>query len=307
MKFRIPKPVMHRIEYALVLAISLFARLLPWSVAVGIGAALGDFVWSVLRYRRTISLDNLLAVFGASKTEAEREAIAREAYKNVGRTFLEYLRFRTMTRREIERMVEMDGTDHLDRILAAGRGGVLVTGHYGSWELFGVALANRGYPVNFLVGKQHNKRVDALLNEHRVRMGIGVIQVGLSARDVLRALRRNEFVCILSDQDARGHGVFVNFLGLPASTPQGPAAFALKTGSPITSAFITRTRGAHHRAIILPPIEVVPSGNARKDIVRYTQAYTDQLTAAVMANPDHWFWPHRRWKTQPAKAGWRGA
>jgi len=306
-KLRIPKPVMHRIEYALVLALSVLARLLPWSAAVWLGGALGDVVWSLLRYRRDVALGNLSAVFGASKTDAEREAIAREAYKNVGRTFLEYLRFRTMTRGEIERMVEIDGLEHIDAVLAEGRGGVLVTAHYGSWELFGIALAHLGYPVNFLVGKQHNRLVDRLINEHRVKMGIGTIQVGVSARDILRVLRKNEFICILSDQDARRHGVFVNFLGRPASTPQGPAAFALKTGSPIVTAFITRTRGAHHRARFFPPIHVASTGRDREDIVRITQAYTDQLTEVVMARPDHWFWPHRRWKTQPVKAGWRGA
>lgn len=307
MKPRIPKPVMHRIEYAIVVALSLFARLLPWSAAVWLGGFLGDVVWSVLRYRRAVALDNLGAVFGATRTEAEREAIAREAYKNVGRTFLEYLRFRTMTRKEIERMVEIEGLEHLDAILAGGRGGVLVTAHFGSWELFGIALAHLGYPMNFLVGKQHNRLVDRLINEHRVRMGIGTIQVGVSARDILRVLRKNEFICILSDQDARRHGVFVNFLGRPASTPQGPAAFALKTGSPIVTGFITRTRGAHHRGRVFPPIHVASTGRDREDIVRVTQAYTDQLTQAVLARPDHWFWPHRRWKTQPAKAGWRGA
>jgi KDO2-lipid IV(A) lauroyltransferase len=298
---------MHRIEYALVLAISFLARVLPWSAAVGLGALLGDFVWSALRYRRDVALDNLRAVFGASKTDAEREAIAREAYRNVGRTFLEYLRFRTMTRREIERMVEIEGTEHLDVMRAAGKGGVLVTGHYGSWELMGIALAHRGYPVNFLVGKQHNERVDALMNQHRIKMGIGVIQVGVSARDILRVLRKNEFICILSDQDARRHGVFVSFLGRPASTPQGPAAFALKAGAPMLVGVITRVRGAHHVGTLFPPIEVASTGNEREDIVRVTQAYTDQLTAAVMARPDHWFWAHRRWKTQPVKAGWRSA
>lgn len=307
MRLRVPRPVMHRIEYLLVLAISVFARALPWGAAVGVGAFLGDVVWRVLRYRRDVALDNLGAVFGRTKSAAEREAIAREAYRNVGRTFLEYLRFRTMTREEIEEMVEIEGTEHLEAVLAMGKGAVLVTAHYGSWELFGVALAHRGYPVNFLVGRQHNRLVDGIVNEHRVRMGIGVIPVGVSARDVLRVLKRNEFVCILSDQDARRHGVFVNFLGRPASTPQGPAAFALKMGSPIITGFITRTRGAHHRAVVNPPILVEPGGNVREEIVRVTQAYTDRITAAVMARPDHWFWPHRRWKTRPVKADWRAA
>jgi KDO2-lipid IV(A) lauroyltransferase len=296
-----------RIEYQIVLLLSLLARFLPWPLAIGVGAALGGFVFGALNYRRDVAMANLRSVFAGTKTEREMTQIAREAYKNVGRTFLEYLRFRTMSRKEIESMVEIEGLEHLDAILAQGRGGVLVTAHYGSWELFGIALAHRGYPVNFLVGRQHNEMVDALLNEHRVKMGIGVIQVGVSARHILQVLRRNEFICILADQDARRHGVFVNFLGRPASTPQGPAAFAVKTGSPILTGTITRTRGARHRGVLRPPIPVTPTGRDLEDIVRYTQAYTDELSAAILARPDHWFWPHRRWKTQPARADWRAA
>lgn len=305
MKIKISKQSRRKIEYALVRILSLFARFLPWPLAVAVGAFLGDIVFSRLKYRRDVAMENLRAVYKETKTEKELESIAREAYKNVGRTFLEYLRFRSMSREEIEAMVEVEGTEHLDAVLAMGKGAVLVTAHYGSWELFGIAMAHRGYPVNFLVGKQHNEMVDALLNEHRIKMGIGVIQVGVSARHILQVLKRNEFICILADQDARRHGVFANFLGRPASTPQGPAAFAVKTGSPILTGFITRTKGAHHRAVMLPPILVEPSGRKLEDIVKYTQAYTDQITAAVMARPDHWFWPHRRWKTQPARVDWR--
>lgn len=303
----IPKEQRRKVEYVLVLFLSLFARFLPWSLAIGVGAALGAFVFRVLGYRRDVAMGNLRSVFRETKTEKEMEAIALEAYKNVGRTFLEYLRFRSMKREEIDAMVEIEGTEHLDALLAAGRGGVLVTAHYGSWELFGIALAHRGYPVSFLVGKQHNERIDALLNEHRIKMGIGVIQVGVSARHVLQVLKRNEFICILADQDARRHGVFVNFLGRPASTPQGPAAFAVRMRAPIATAFITRTRGAHHKAVLMPPIAIEPTGRDLEDIVHYTQAYTDQITAAVMARPDHWFWPHKRWKTQPVRSDWRPA
>jgi KDO2-lipid IV(A) lauroyltransferase len=303
----LPKQQRRKVEYAIVVVISLFARFLPWGAAIGIGAFLGDVVFRVFRYRREVAMANLRSVFGGTKNEKEMERIALEAYRNVGRTFLEYLRFRSMKREEIEAMVEIEGIEHLDAALAGGRGAVLVTAHYGSWELFGIALAHRGYPVNFLVGKQHNEMIDALLNEHRVKMGIGVIQVGVSARHILQVLKRNELICILADQDARRHGVFVNFLGRPASTPQGPAAFAVKMASPIIVGFITRVRGAHHRGVVLPPIAVEPSGRDLEDIVKYTQAYTDRITAAVVARPEQWFWPHKRWKTRPARADWRAA
>jgi KDO2-lipid IV(A) lauroyltransferase len=101
---------------------------------------------------------------------------------------------------------------------------------------------------------------------------------------------------MLSDQDAGSDGVIVEFLGRPASTPKGPAAFALKTGASLACSFIIR-EGSKQKIVIEPPFDITPTGNKDEDIKQLTQAYTSLLEKYVREYPDHWFWPHRRWKS----------
>jgi Kdo2-lipid IVA lauroyltransferase/acyltransferase len=126
--------------------------------------------------------------------------------------------------------------------------------------------------------------------------GIGLIEMGVAARGVIKAVRAGRMVAMLSDQDAGSDGVIVQFLGRPASTPKGPAAFSLKTGAPLVCGFIIR-EGLRQKIVIETPLETPLTGDKDENIRRLTQAYTSILEKYVSLYPDHWFWPHRRWKS----------
>ena len=188
----------------------------------------------------------------------------------------------------------------MDWILKRGRGAILVGGHFGNWELMGAALAQMGYPIVFLVGEQHNILVDRMMNRHREFMGIQIIHMGAAVRGVIKSLRANCIVALLSDQDAGRDGVFVDFFGKKSSTHQGPAVFALKTGVPIVFASaIRRPCGRHH--IVLEKLCFDHLKNITdENIKEVTQAYTSLLERKIREYPDHWFWMHRRWKSSPS-------
>jgi len=292
------KPIQHWLEYGAVLIFGIIVRTLPLNWALFFGAFLGQIAFSVVRVRRRVTLSNLTLAFGKEKGMKELKRIGASTYRNLGRSFVEYSRFPSYTREEIEKLVNFEGLEHFDMALRRGKGAVLVTGHFGDWELMGAAIALKGFPLHFLVGEQHNKRVDNLMNRYREMMGIKIIPLGISIRKGLQALKENQFVAMLSDQDAGKDGIFVQFFGHPASTPQGPAAFALKTDALLGIGFIIREKNGHHRVIIEKPIEVQLSGDGRRDIIHYTQVYTSMLENYVKKYPDHYFWPHRRWKTK---------
>ena len=113
---------------------------------------------------------------------------------------------------------------------------------------------------------------------------------------MVRVVRKNEILIIQIDQDARHAGVFVDFLGRPASTHRSPAVLSLKYGTPIVVADIYREGGIHH-AVVSDPI--YPDGfRSHPDPVKArTQAYTSRFEECVRAHPDQWFWMHDRWKT----------
>jgi len=293
------KRVSHVLEYGAVGFMARAARILPLGWALAFGAFLGWLAWDIFRVRRRVALDNLRHALGPETSEGERVAIGRRSYMNFGRFVVEFSRFPLLSKKTLQERVTHRGMEHLDGAFAGGRGVILLASHFGSWELQGVSFAILGYPMHFLVGEQHNRAVDDLMNHLRRGTGVGIIPKGYALRGVIQALRKNEMVGLLGDQDARRRGVFVEFFGRPASTPRGPASFALKTGALIVPSFIIRKKAGRHEVVVETPIEAVPSGDREADIRRVTQAHVRVLERYVRAHPDHWFWPHRRWKTRP--------
>jgi KDO2-lipid IV(A) lauroyltransferase len=297
--------VRHRVEYGAVLFLAFLARALPLGWGLAVGAGLGRFAFDVLRVRRRVTLENLRLALGDRTTEAERVRIGRSSYANFGRLLIEFARFPKLRPETLRDRVTCRGLDRVDAALARGKGAIVLSPHFGNWELLGVSFRLLGYPMNFLVGEQHNQAVNDLMNRLRAGTGVGIIPRGYTIRGVIEVLRRNELVALLGDQDARRHGVFVDFFGRPASTPKGPASFAQKTGAPILPAFMVRKEGGMHELVIEAPIEPVATGDRDEDIRSLTQAHVRVLEAYIREYPDHWFWPHRRWKSRPPAGGER--
>lgn len=292
------KKTQHRIE---LIILRLFMLLIwsgnPGGLQRGAETA-GWFAFKVLGVRKKIVLDNLRKSF-PEKDEQEITYIAYRTYVNFTKTVIDYIRFPILTKAQILQMCTIEGKQHLDWVQKNGKGAVIVAGHFGSWELMGAALSHMGYPISYLVGEQHNKRVDDIMNEYREMMGIHIIHMGVAVRGVIRTLRNNGMVALLADQNAGKEGIFVDFLGRKASAHQGPAVFALKTGAPIIYGSTTYQPGGKYKL----NIELLTFENLKKlsdeNIRTVTQAHLNLLEKSIRQNPDHWFWMHRRWKTRP--------
>jgi KDO2-lipid IV(A) lauroyltransferase len=287
--------IKHRIEYRITNLIGGLARMIPYTWALAIGSFLGWVAFDVLRVRRKVTMINLRNSLGAHRNGLA--GIGRRAYRNFGKSMVEYSLFPSLSGQRVLSMVELEGAENFDQALARGRGAVVVAGHFGSWELMGAAVAQMGYPVDFLVGEQHNLLIDNMMNDFRMSMGIGIIKMGAAAKGVIRALKNNRFVAMLSDQDAGDDGTVVEFFNRPASTPKGPAAFALKMDAPIIMAFMVRQSRGKQRIVLEKPVFGRKTSNKEEDIRNLTQAYTSVLESYIRKYPDHWFWPHRRWKS----------
>ena len=296
------KKIQHRIEYFFLQGFILLTWMVSLKTILLVADCLGWFVFSVLRVRRVVVLDNLARAF-PEKSNEERLVIAVRCYKNFCKMMFEYIRFPLLDKETVFSLCSVEGLEHFDWALERGKGAVLVGGHFGNWEFMGAALAQMGYPISFLVGEQHNKFVDDMMNEHRRVMGIRIIHMGIAVRGVIRTLRSNRFVALLSDQDARSEGIFVDFFGRPSSTHQGPAVFALKTGAPIIFGSAIRLPYGRHRLVIDRLCFDHLEGITQENIREVTQAYTSLLERWIRDYPDHWFWMHRRWKTSPMREG----
>lgn len=289
----------HHIEYTGVRLLMRMAGMLSPSGGDWIGERLGDLAFDLVRKRRALVQQHLARVFGHEYEPNALHHIARDVYRQLGRIATEHARLLTAETIDIRDRITVTGADHIAQARQQENGVILVTGHFGYWELLGASVAALGHPVAVVAKDQHNPAVNALIIKGRERLGMRVIPMATATHAILRTLRRNECIGLLMDQDAGAGGVFVNFLGLPASTYQGPALFALRSGAPIIPCFIIREGAERHRVVFESPIEVTPSGDESTDIQRYTQTYTTVLERYVRMYPDHWFWVHRRWKTRP--------
>ncbi|MDZ7289725.1 MAG: lysophospholipid acyltransferase family protein [candidate division KSB1 bacterium] len=295
----------HWLEYQGTLLLFFLAQSLPHSWALALGAALGKFTFSVVRIRRRVTLENLANAF-PEKSAAEVKQIARRCYKNFGMMIMECLRLPKLTESEFRRLVTFSmplEENPLEQAVALGKGAICMTGHFGNWEYLGALLAACQYPVVFLYQEQSNPYVDALIYDIRTKMKMPMIPRGAALRGILKALRERKFVTIVADQDAGSHGLFVDFLGRPASTGRGPAAFVLKSQAPIVFLATVRQPGGKHlvesELLTFDFFESTLSESDEEEKLRLiTEAWTRVLEKYIRQYPDHWFWMHRRWKTK---------
>lgn len=251
------------------------------------------------RHRRIV-LTNLRLAFGREKSEEEIRRLVAGFYHHIGRCFAEFIRLPALSREELLRLVSLEGEEHVRQGLAAGRGVILLTGHVGNWELTGARIAAAGFPLNVIAREQREADLTDFITGTREKTGMRVIPRETAVRRTLAALRRNELVGILSDQNAGEEGIFVDFFGHLASTPAGPAAFALRTGAAVIPVFGRRRRDDTHRVVFLPRVEVSRSGDRERDLRENTARFTKIIEEAIRREPSQWFWLHKRWKARPS-------
>lgn len=293
-------PLSHRLEYALFRAVLAALRALPESWALAVGGVLGWTAGSLLRIRRGVADANLMRAF-PDRDARWRARVARASYRNLGREAVAAFRFAgEPAARVLERTAQFEGMEELLSAARAGRGAVLLTGHFGNWELAGAAVAARGARLAAVSTRQANRRFDDALVRARAASGVATIRRGNARREALAALRAGGMVAMVGDQDAGTGGLFADFLGTPASTARGPALFAVRVGAPIflgTCVAIPGTPGRYRCEV--EEIRWERTGDPGEDVRRLTAAHVRALAARVVRRPDQYLWQHRRWRTTP--------
>ena len=288
----------NRVEYTALRFLGWSARLLPYSLALQCSRVLGFLLFSVARIRRQVVLSNLRRGF-PEKSFREIKQIAWQNYIHFSRVAIEYLNFPRLYRRNLSDIVDFNDKEILDEVQRTGKGGILVGGHFGNWEILGSAIARQGYSLTAVVADQRNTLVDYWMNEYRTASGMKVFRRKEATKAILRALKKGEFVILLSDQDAGKDGVFVDYFGTLVSAPAGAAVFALRTGASLI--YVSCALKGKKYGTFFHPIDVSQYRelNYSEAVQQITQAFTRLLEADVRIYPEQWFWMHRRWKSSP--------
>jgi KDO2-lipid IV(A) lauroyltransferase len=270
---------------------------LPRKLALSIGVYLATAIFWFSHRQKDRACKHLKQSLGIEYPAAEQ--LVRRSFRNTGKNLMEFMQLPRMSPETIHQLVTFEGREHIDRALDQGRGAIILTAHFGNWELLGASILANGYTIRGITRQLRSKRLDAIVSSYREKVGWQGIDRDRSIREVLRCLKRNELIAILADVDTRTQGIFVDFFGRPAYTPYSPVAFALKTGAAILPTFIVRQPDNSHRAIIEAPLPLQQSGEKEEDLLVNTQQFTKVIESYIRRYPEQWIWMHERWKTQP--------
>ncbi len=286
----------HRLEYILFLLIRRVILWFPLRWVQHAGAWTGSLAYRIIGGRRRIALENLRHAF-PDLTEKDRRAIALGSVRNSGIAIFELLWFPNLTDRKLRQLVRPVNPELIHRGHEQGKGMVMLSGHFGNWELIALAMARlTGHPFTIIVQTQSNTLVDREINRHRCLFGNTVVPMEHAVREMLRTLQRGDVVAIAPDQSGPMEGVFVDFFGRSVATHQGPAVFALKSKAVMQMGFIVRSRDGTYDVTL----EEVPTadlnGPSEENVLELTRRHTALLEKYIRQHPDHWLWMHRRWK-----------
>jgi Kdo2-lipid IVA lauroyltransferase/acyltransferase len=267
--------------------------------ALALGASIGSAAYYLFpRYRR-VALANLTRAYGKAWSRRQIGAAAREMFRGVGRTLVEFARLPAMSPEEIRSLVRIEGAEHLEAALAGGRGVLVITAHFGNWEYLGARLVQQGCKLNAIVRPVGNAALDRTVRAIRTGAGYHVMDRSGSLRPALECLRRNELLALLVDQNALMSNIWIDFFGYPAATNVGAAVIARRTGAALLPMFDHRLPDGTHVLRIHPPIYAEPTEDKEQDIQRAMTLLTNCIEQEIRGDPTQWLWLHNRWKHQP--------
>lgn len=264
-----------------------------------LGKAVGLLLLIISKKRRMITYENIRYAFPEKSVE-ERYSIVRAAYENLGITLVELLAFPTYSSMALEQLISVKNSHFLTEQYKKGESMLLLSGHYGNWELlaFGVA-AILNIPFAIVVKQQQNSSSDKILNEYRVLKNNTVIPMHSAARSIVANIQQGKAIAMLTDQAADPHkDIFVNFFGRPAVTYEAPAYLSIKYQIPIILGVAKRLQSGKYE-VVLHKIEPKTTEVTIESVRELTQQHTSLLEEIIREDPTQWSWQHKRWKYNP--------
>lgn len=276
------------------IAARLLLGTLRWS-PLPVANALARFYAGVLdvalpRLRRTAYSNLAFALPGA-----DARSTTDGVFRSIARVLVAFARFPLIDRSNVGQWIRYEGLENYHAAKARGCGVLVATGHIGNWELSAFAHALLTEPMHIVVRPLDNRSIDSVVEERRRLSGNSIIEKKDAARNILRALQRNEAVGILIDQNASlEDGVFVPFFGRLACANKTFARLANHTGAAVIPGYAVWSEQERKYVLHFEPA-IAMSGDEAAD----TASIQSRLETVIRRYPDQWLWIHRRWKTQP--------
>ncbi len=279
----------HRLSYLFLGLFSKWLGLLSDRSRNRLALRAAGLIYNWLPLRKAAAQSNIRRAF-PKKSAAWQEDTLKQCYQFFLRLMLLFF---TIPKKYKDLKVHVTGQHYLDDAFLLKRGVIMVSGHFGAWEVYAAWTGYSGYPVVPVAVKQKNRGANRFFEELRGDAGTVPIYRKESLDNMYQALADEKLLTLGSDQDARRRGVFVDFFGIPSSTPKGTALFHLKTGAPMVFGACYEQDGEYY-------LDFEPINSTKNDTIKsITQKYTTVLEQRIKQHPEQYFWWHQRWKSKP--------
>lgn len=281
--------------------ISLFTLLVPRWCTPPVTVLAGLVTWLLASRQRREVRANLRIVTG----RRDVEGLLINTFCTYCRNWADVMLMIRLRGAKLQALIgRRDSQRPLDEALARGNGAILISPHFGNWELGGLGLADLGYTLNILTFREPDEKVNELREKVRGERGIGIIYVDrddtspLAVIEALNALRRNEILCLLGDRDGSSNTIDVEFFGRTTSFPVGAAYLALASGAPVIPVFVP-LEGSRYATLMDEPI-YFSGGHGRHALA--IRSGMEQVAAVferyIRRYPDQWYNFYDFWGTR---------
>lgn len=287
-----------RLGYHFYRLLGLVVPLIPPGLGYSVATRLGDFFYHLDRGARTNICDNVTHILeGCHKATDDRETIVRGVFRSMAKNYYDLFRVPTLSLAEIDRLVKVEGREHVEQALSKGKGLILVSAHFGNTDIVAQVVLLWETPV---VGPAEHLKPEALFQYIcglRADKGFRLIPIDGPLRELFRALQRNEIVVLAADRDITESGIVVDFFGASARLPDGYAQLSLRTGAPIITGFSQRLPDNTFVAHLEPPLELEVTGDRDRDVRAGVEKVVAIMERYIREHPEQWVMSVPLWQT----------
>lgn len=290
------KNLIQKISLVLFKILRSILKILSESIKVLLGKIFGLVMMYVSSERKAITYENIKNS-NLEYSDIEIKSIVKQSYQNLGITLVELLTIDTYDYKSSKPKVNYSNIEIIKKAKEKGKGVILLSGHFGNWELLAYSasiLLNEA--LHIVIKYQMNPYTDKYLRNLRQRSGNELIDMNKAGLTMVKAIKNNNIIAMLADQRARkNEGLELMFLGKVARTYKAPALLALKFGTPIIVGFAVRDTD-HNYNVELVELDHSDLEDNAEGIEELTKRYLRLLENAIKKDPGLWAWQHNRWK-----------
>jgi KDO2-lipid IV(A) lauroyltransferase len=289
--------------YLVIRLITGLVQMLSLNLARRLADGLAWLAYHLDRRHRLVARENLRHASPGRYSDAELDELVRSVYRHFCTLLIEILHLpRVLHTNNWRHHLDLSQAPQMVTYILSGRSVLIVTGHFGNWELAGYALGLLGFSTHAVARPLDNPFLDDFLRRFRQKTGQKVLAKKGDVRQMQQLLASGGILATLGDQDAGQRGLFVDFFGRPASTHKAIALLALEHRTPILVVGTPKVGEPMRYAVVVEEVILPEDYENHPDAVRaITQRFTHALERIIRRYPEQYFWLHRRWKHQPQK------